>query len=75
MEEKVKIFLLLFFSLIFLLIFLKLSISSYSQQTFILDLDLKTFNFSLNSLNNSKLSEDLIFSGSENQTVWIRLPK
>ncbi|MEM7825635.1 MAG: hypothetical protein QW412_02120, partial [Candidatus Aenigmatarchaeota archaeon] len=73
MEEKLKISLLFFFSSVFLLVFLRSSFSS--QLTFNLDLDLKTFNFSLNSLNNSKLSELIIFLGNENQTKWIRLPK
>ncbi|MGC8812319.1 MAG: helicase HerA domain-containing protein [Candidatus Aenigmatarchaeota archaeon] len=70
---KERILLLSIFSLIFLLLFLNFSLSS--QLTFNLDLDFPAFNFSLNSFNDSATTKEIVFSGSENKTVWLRLPK
>jgi hypothetical protein len=56
--------------------FLALVFVTHSAQlTFLLELDKPAFNFTQNALNDSSLTKDIIFSGNENKTVWIRIPK
>ena len=60
---------------LFMFFFLFSIAYSINQNTFLLDLDNPVFNFTANMLNDSSLFKDLVFSGSENKTVYIRIPK
>ena len=60
---------------IFIVISFFLNRGNSVQKTFILDPLNPVFNFEEHSLNNTNTSEDLIFSGSQNITKYIRIPK
>jgi len=62
----------LFFALLFTLLHFG---KSSTQETFYLDLENPVFNFTETQLNDSKTTKDLIFSGNENITVYIKIPK
>ncbi len=73
MRKKFKILVIFSFFLAFFIY--SFALSSSSQLTFLLELDNPVFNFTQDSLNNTNKTEDIIFSGVENQTRWIRIPK
>ena len=62
----------------FFLVFFLLSVivsQSIVQLSFVLDLDDSLINYTENALNDSSTSKDLIFTGSQNKTEWISIPK
>jgi len=73
MRKKFKVLVIFSFFLAFFIY--SFALSSSSQLTFLLELDNPVFNFTQDSLNNTNKTEDIIFSGVENQTRWIRIPK
>ncbi|HDJ96728.1 MAG TPA: hypothetical protein ENG45_01505, partial [Candidatus Aenigmarchaeota archaeon] len=62
--------------LTFFTFYLTIRITFQAEQlTFLLDLDSPYFNFTVNTLNDSSYTKDVIFSDGENITVFIRIPK
>lgn len=45
------------------------------QESFVLDLDSPVFNYSENALNDSSVTVENVYNGSENITYWVSIPK
>jgi hypothetical protein len=69
-----KLLALAIFACFSLLFFISVTIST-TQLTFYFDLNNSLFNLTEPNLNDSSSYKDILFSGNENQTVYIRIPK